>query len=766
MKSSLGRRPMMAASVIAVLLSACSLNPDARKQRYIASGDGYLKKGAYREAAIEFANAVKIDPNDTGAHFQLAQTYLDLQQIDRSYQEFSRTVELQPDNYAAREAMANLLIGARKFPEAQEQVDFLLKTRPNDAVAHSTLSSLLAAQGKVPGAIVALQQAIAIDPGQWELYLSLAVLHLRNNQADAAEASFKKVIELNPKAMPARLALGAFYQSHKRPAEAEREFHEAIAMDPSSAEARTQLARFYLAQGKQTEAEQVLLGATRDLPHTPESFLALSNFYFTTGSPEKAVQAYKALYQDRPNDLQVKKKYIELLFQTRHYDEAQRLDDEILKKDPKDDDALVLLSQIEISEGNVNEAAQTLQSVTANAPNNSQAHYALGIAFEKQGYLQRAEGEWREALRLSPDLLDAQQALAEVAMRSGDMNTLRDAATQIIALKPGSPDGYALRALSNINRQQYADAQIDIQEAIEIAPQSSFGYVQLGNLKFVQKQYVEAAKAYADALDRNSQSTDALRGLISSYVAQKQADKAIAAARTAIGKSPSDSAFYALLGGVLFHSKVDLNGAEAAFEKSTALDNHNYDAVLQLCQVLAAMGKVDQAIATGEQSLKQNPRQAGLDIVIGNLYESKSDWTKAESAYQNALALNSQNPIASNDLARTMVHAGGSLDIALTLAQTARRGLPDSPSTADTLGWIYYQQGVYPLAITNLQEAIRVQQKNRIPDNPDIHYHLGMAYAKVNQSTLARQQFEQVLKGFPNYPNAAELKSELAHLRS
>ena len=190
-------------------------------------------------------------------------------------------------------------------------------------------------------------------------------------------------------------------------------------------------------------------------------------------------------------------------------------------------------------------------------------------------------------------------------------------------------------------------------------------------------------------------------------------DKAVSMVNAQIGKAPGNSNFYDLLGAVLFHSKRDFSGAEVAFEKSVALDNHNYDALIQLCQVRAAKGEFDQAIATGEQSLKDNARQPNLYVLMGNLYESKSDWKKAEDAYQNVLALNSQNPVASNDLARVMLHTGESLDVALSLAQAARRGLPDSPGVVDTLGWIYYQKGVYPLAISNLQEALKLQEKEQ-----------------------------------------------------
>jgi tetratricopeptide (TPR) repeat protein len=471
-------------------------------------------------------------------------------------------------------------------------------------------------------------------------------------------------------------------------------------------------------------------------------------------------------YRERSKDLQIKKKYIQLLILAKRIDEARKLNDEILKSNPNDDDALVTRSQMQIGWGDVDQALRTLEAVIKSAPNNSQAHLDLGVAYEKQGNLEHAESEWREAIHLNPNQVEAQRSLADAAMRSGDMTTLRDSATQLIRLQPRLPDGYALRALSNINRQHFAEAEQDINRAIEIAPQSAFGYVQMGNLRFVQKQYSDAVKAYREALDRNPDSIDALRGLVSAYIVQKQVDRAIAAAKLQISKSTNNSGIYALLGATLFRSAGDLSGAEAAFEKSAALDNHNFDARMQLCEVQAARKEIDQALATGEQSLKLNPRQSNLHILMGNLYESKSDWKKAEESYQSALAINSQDPVASIELARLMLTRRENLDIALSLAQTAQRGLPNSPSAVDTLAWIYYRKGLFPLAVSYLEKATQLQQKNKIPDNPDIDYHLGWAYEKTAQPALARKHFEAVLKENPNYPAAAEIEKELAHLRS
>ena len=96
---------------------------------------------------------------------------------------------------------------------------------------------------------------------------------------------------------------------------------------------------------------------------------------------------------------------------------------------------------------------------------------------------------------------------------------------------------------------------------------------------------------------------------MNTYIAQKQIDQAIAAANAQIAKSPANSGFYDLLGSVLFHVKKDLNGAEAAFKRSVELDKNNFGAVIQLGQVQAAKGEIDQAIATYQQAIKDHPRR-------------------------------------------------------------------------------------------------------------------------------------------------------------
>ncbi len=752
-------------ATIAFFLAACSRDPNVRKQKYFASGQHYLEQGKFSEAAIEFHNALKVDPAYADAHYQLGMSYVKTQQWARANQELARAVELQPQNYSARFELAKLLIASGNFSQAQEQTDSLLRDRPNDAQSHFIAANLLAAQAHFPAAMQEMQKAIALNPNDWNFYLNLALMQLKDGEADAAEPNFKKAIEIDPKAIDPRLMLANYYQVRSRFAEAEQQLREAVQIDPHNPELRAAMARLYMAQGKNVEAEQFLELAKGDFPDNSAGYRMLGDFYFHAGALDKATVEYAGLYQQHPKDVQVKKNYIQLLILRNRLDEARRLNSEILKSNSNDSDALLYAGEIQIRDGHISDAISTLQQLTKNDPNSAAGHYQLGVAFRQSDDLQSAEREWRDAVRLRPDLSDAQRSLAVLAMGKGDMTTLEQSATQLITLQPASPEGYALRAVSEINRKQFPAADADVHKSIEVAPQSQFGYVQMGNLKFVQKEYGDAAQAYQQALDRDSNSTDALRGLMNSYVAQKHVDQAIAIVKSQIAKSPNNSDFYDLLGTALFREKHDLNAAEAAFRKAIQLNPRNPDPLIELGQVQTAEGRADQAIATYQQGLRDHPHEVVFYLLLGDLYQSKQDWPHAGDSYQQALVLRPENPLAAGKLAYVMLQSGQNLDVALSLAQTARRGLPESGGIADILGWVYYQKGAYDSAIEMLQEALKLDRAARSPDDPRLHYHLGMAYAKSGQSALARQQLQLVLKIDPDSAAADDAKKQIAQFK-
>jgi len=765
-------RLVLILSFVAVFSTACSRDPNVRKQKYFESGERYFAEGKYREAVIQFRNATQVDSTFAAAHYQLAQSYLKLQDFEHAYLEVLRTVELQPDNYKAHADLANMLTadyGVTSNPAdlkmAKEHTDLLLQKQPNDPDTHIAVANLLGAQQQYAAAITEIQKAIVQVPERGDAYLDLALLQTNAGQPEAAETNYKKAIDLKATGANARMALAGFYQSRGRYPEAEQQVQAAIAADPKDTDARASLAKLYMAEGKKAEAEEFLKQAKRDLPSNSAAYRMLGDFYFAIGDLDKAVSEYGSLYQDHPKDLQVEKNYIQLLILKNRLEEANKLNEGLLNSKAQDDEALTFRGEIQLKQGKVNEAVQTLQSVISKNPNMAVAHYQLGLALSQIGELNRAATEWQQSARLRPDMSEVHRALAGLALQKGDMSGLEQSASQVIRLQPASPDGYALRSFSLMARKRFPAAELDARKAIEVAPQSPAGYLDMGNLNALQHQFPEAENWYKQSLSRDPNSTDALRGLANIYLTQKQTDKAIAAIETQIATAPNNSAFYDLLGSVLL-GKKDYAGAETALNKAVQLNKNNSDAYAKLGQSQVARGAVDEALATYNAAANANPKEAAFQIFIGELYERKHELEKAKSSYQTALRLNPDNPLASNNLAYVLLETNGNLDLALQLAQTARRNLPESSNVADTLGWAFYQKGVYGSAIGMFQQAIKLAAKNKEAENPTYHYHLGLAYAKAEQPALARQHLERVLKLDPKYGDADDVRKQLAQLRS
>jgi len=114
---------------ITTLLTGCSRDPNVRKQKFLESGDRYFDKGKYREAAIQYANALQVDSRFAQAHYKLGETYLRLGDGNHAVQELSRTVDIDPDNYAAHIDLANLWVDGSRTQDGSVNDEFLKQAR-------------------------------------------------------------------------------------------------------------------------------------------------------------------------------------------------------------------------------------------------------------------------------------------------------------------------------------------------------------------------------------------------------------------------------------------------------------------------------------------------------------------------------------------------------------------------------------------------------------------------------------------------------------
>jgi tetratricopeptide (TPR) repeat protein len=741
------------------LLSGCFRDPSVRKHKYLESGQRYSAQGKDREAAIQFSNALKIDKNFADAHYAMAQTYLHMGAFSAAYGELQRTVNLQPTNYKARIDLGDMLLAGGRIDDAQAQANAVMAAQPNNADVHSLLSRIAARRGQKDLALAEIHRALELAPNEAVLHETLALLEAGDTaQASSVEDELKKSVALDPKSVSAKLLLVSFYARNNRLQDAEQVCWKAVATDPKSLSAREALVQMILKQGDQPRAEQVLRQTSIDLADSPQGVRMLADYYAASGQTDKARAEFASLAHKYPKNVSVQEGYVRILLQVKDFTTAQTVVTELMKKNAKDPQVAVLNGIVLLNSGKLTDAINALQSAANNAPKDDYIQYWLGKAAMAKGDSSLAERSFRQAAQLNPRHIDAQEELARTAGQRGDMNTLFDVANSTITAAPRFPGGYLWRAAVELSRNLPDKAEADMKAAIAIAPQSPQAYLMLGQVRFTQKRYPEGVTLLEQALQYDPNSIHALRSLVNYDLLTKQPAKALDRINAQIAKSPKNSGFYVMLAELQLQNK-NFDQASAAAQKAMDVNPDDGEAVALYAQLQSQRGEAANAIGAWERWLKAHPNNAGAIAILGSLEESRGDLRKAEDYYKQALAIQPTQPVAANNLAYLMLKNGENPDVALTLAETARRSMPNSTNTADTLAWAYYYKGTYGFARDLLEDAIKVD-----PNSATMQYHLGMVYSKLGDRTNAALHLKKAITLSPGSPTAKDSQTALQGL--
>jgi tetratricopeptide (TPR) repeat protein len=743
--------------LLTISWGGCSRDPNVRKAKFFEQGNRDFDHGKYPEALIFYGRALQIDPRFEEAHYKMAQCYLKQSSWAAAYQELQRTIDLQPENWQAQLDLGLLLFAADKVQEAKDRALLILRSNPQYADAQMLLANSDAVLGNLKEAIGEAKKATEMVPGRAVAFITLGSIQMRAGVLADAEANLKKAESVDPASIVPLMMLGAFYQQQKRWEEAEHEFASALSLAPQDATPRAALARLFASQGRDSLAEKILIEAKQQLDN-PVGYRMLGDYYLSRGENAKALTEFAALLVEHRHDFEVRKTYIQLLILNHRIEEAAQLNEEILKKSPQDIEARIFAGQIELQQRKLDQAVQTFQLALKNAPENAMGHYQLGLAFLEKGNSNQAESEWREAVRLRPAFSEAWQALGASATRRGDWRALEPIGDHLMRIAPRFADGYLFHATARVNQGDTSGAEADLNQLLLITPQRAIGYVKLGQLRLAQKRWNEAEAFFRKGVSADFNSIDAVQGLVSLALQRNKPAEALSFIQAQIDRNPADAGLYLLRGEALLQNK-QLDEAEKALIRAVEIDKQNVNAYVLLAQVEIAQGSTDQAISNYKRAIEVAPNFVQLYVALGSLYEKQGSWQAAQPVYEKALAIEPDNPLAANNLAYIMLEHGGSVNVALTLAQTARRGLPNLANSADTLAWAYFHNGAFSVAAPLLEDAVK-----NAPDNSSYRYHLGLTYQNLNDSARARAELEKAISIDPKSPIAEEARRALSRM--
>lgn len=750
---------VLAASLFLSSTFGCHRDPNVQKQKYLESGNRYAKEGKYKEAVIQFSNALKVDHNFAEAHYQLAQAYLKSGVMMPAYAELVRTVDLDPTNLKARIDLGDLLLAGSQPDRAMQQANTVLSVQINNSDAHALLSSIAASKGDRTTAIKEIQQALAIDSTKSIYHAALGILQSTDPATLAsAQDQLHKAVELDPKNVSAHLILSSLLERNGDIAGALAQAEASVSADSKSPVARGSLVGVYLRQGNKAKAEESVLLAANELPDNAEAAQMPRLFYAQTGQDNRAETTYADLVARHPKSTPLRITYARILIANQNVPKARLVVADLLKTETNDPEVAVLNGMFLLNDGKVSEAVSVLQKTSQSYPDNIQAKLWLARAAGAKGDMSLAEQSFRDAARLNPRNIEAQSGMAQFALARQDYGLLAQVADATIAFAPQYAAAYLWRGIAAQSQKLNDKAEADFKQVLSLDPKNADAYLQLAEIQLSQNHTADASKLLEQALAVNPNATRALGLLVSLDLYARQPAQAISRIQTQISQSPNNGDLYDQLSQVQLATS-DINAALASADRAMKLNPRDSTAIMAYSQALIAKGDSAQAIAIWLQWIKDHPADAQAFAILGSLEESQGDKEKAAADYKKALQIQPEHPIATNNLAYLMIESGQNIDVALSLAQTARRLLPNSASTADTLGWAYYHKASYLSARDVLEEGVKVE-----PGNAALHYHLGMTYIKLADKSKAAQHLKKAEALAPNSQTAKDAQQAFISL--
>lgn len=591
--------------------------------------------------------------------------------------------------------LALLLAGALAAPAAAAARGAPAARRASArAIAHYLSARRAEGQGDLPRALQEIRLALVFDEGSAQIRSLHAEVLARLDRLPEAEAEAHRAVRLDPEgetAADAWLLLGRIAaHRHDLPA-ARQALQQAQRLARAAAAARA------------PDEER--------LPD-PEPWRVLARAELAAGDEAGAAATWADLGKSQPGEA------------ARGYREMARA--ALEARDPA-------------------RAERWLRAAAEAHPGDPESWRRLAQLAERRRAPAEARAGWERALRSDPEDLEALSALGRLSLKAGDAGGAAAYFRQLRMLEPDEAGALAsvAQAYLEARRPDEALAQLD---AWKGAPDHRLAFVR-GMALEALRRWPEAAAAFGEvgreepelwnnarvnrayALAQAGKNAEALRELDELAAARPGEARLVATRAWLLERLGRVDEGLALLRRSL-SEREKAGDSEGAGELSDALG-----------QALSRAGRGGEAVAVLQEAVARRPRDEGLLYALAVAQERTSDAEAALAQMRALLVLNPEHAEAMNFVGYSYAEKGVRLDEAEKLLLRALELRPENGFFLDSLGWVYFQQGDLPRAISTLESADRLAGPE-----PTILEHLGDAYRRAQRSADAEKAYRRALR--------------------
>jgi len=518
--------------------------------------------------------------------------------------------------------------------------------------------------------------------------------YLRGRQAEQqsdwrrALEAYRAAVEADPRSAPLRVALAEAWARTGDLVRAEAEARKAIELDdggPSAAEAWLVLGRTAAVDRRTADSEkalrkaidiQVALAAKRppgQAPLDPDPWRLLAQVKLEAGAVPGAIEVLDDLASRLPSEGAV---------------------------------ALRELGRVHAERRELDLAAALYRKAVAAERRDTEGWRSLADLEESRRHFDEARRAWEGLVRQDSDDPDALLALGRLSLRAGDAAGARAFFDQTVHLSPDDAAARVRVAFAWLDARRPAEALAVADAGLRGRADPRLLYVR-GLALREERRWGEAAASF---------------GAVAS--GDPEVDLAALAARVSVlAQAGRSSEALALLDPALAQSPRDLRLITAR------------------AYVLEKAGRAAEAVTWLTRALAAQPRAERLRFSLGVAQERAGDRAGAIRTMQSILEGAPDDAEAMNFVGYIWAEKGERLDEAEKLVRSAVDMDPDNGSYLDSLGWILFQRGDLPAAISTLERAEALAGPE-----PTILEHLGDAYRRSGRDADAARAWRHALQ--------------------
>lgn len=745
---------------VSVALAACG-QPSA--DELLAQGDENVRKGAVPEAILQYKMAIKEDPKRPDVRVKLSDALFSQNDFAGAIREAVIAADLLPGDITAQIRAGRLLLIAGAFEDARGRADKALALDDKSVEAIVLKGNALAGLREMEAALDEYQQALALQPeGAETIHSNIGAIQFVQGNRTEAEATFRQAVAVAPRSVPARLALASFYWGTNQPKETEAVLREALALDATNVAANRALGVFLMSNDRAVDAEP-FFKAIAESSKAPGAMLALADYYLVLRRYDeaRAILTRPSTDKDMAGAAAIRLAAIEIA--NRNAAGAMAIIRKARETVPKFQPVQVMEARLLLLDGKRDEALTVASNVLNEAPatpSAAEAHYLIGRIHAEQDRPDEAIKSYEQALRLNPQSMQTQLALAQQHLKLQNADKAALYARLALNRAPSHPIARALNIRAELMRGNTGVAEAELAKLRKEFPNTLAVMALVGAREMAASRLDAARATYEKVAAAYPQHLEALEVLGSIDLRQgrkkEAAERAEAALRLAAGSPTAD---LLLVSARIHIGAGNADRAEVLLRQAIEREPTRLNAYGMLGQLFAAQNRLVEAQAQFQTLLDRQPRSVSAGTMLAMIMEARNDRSAAEQQYKRTLAIDPSAAVAANNLAWLYVSTNRNLEEALQLAQTALKQVPEEPHVNDTIGWIYYRKADFRSAIRHLELSIK-----RDASDPTVHYHLGMSYAAAGERQKARETLERSLAISRDFDGADEARRTLSGL--